>query len=749
MIAQILGLSINQKVLKKSGSSSSPVIKSLEKTALNYLAIGKMASDLTLIKFNFSRWLAIEGVKVTGKTDAHFLKEDERAKKFNVLREKFVNSKVSKKSKDGTDDNKGGKKNLFWRYVNYRISRPIERNITAAVLKKLRKITIVRKLMRIRRIILKSISSFLKKFNFRKMFIDWAKENKKLIAEKLLGFIKAKWKKVAMKLAPKLLIAIIPSLFTGPFFPIAAACITIGLILFDGFSAAYDEYKKGGSAWEIFKAYNAGLFDSVTLGLFGVDSMRKVADAVLSTDWIIGLGKKIGEGIQQFTNFLEEKITIFSDFIIEKFKKIFTANSSPEKYNSAVEEYNKKRIEEEMNERKKYEEYFNGMYERIQKKRNYIKDLQTEIALLEDERNNEGKGINVSSGASGFGLNDRIAETKTELSRAEQDQVAYEQEKQAQYTGTDPIVRKRLGLQEQSLEEKTKERKKEESAAASKQLEGLAQEKQEKGYERGVELGRTASAEKGLGGVTIPAAKPSSPAKSSSPSKTSGEYESIKQMVIANEGWRTKPYKDSRGLWTVGVGHLIGNGKTLPKEWDRELTNEEVRQLFEKDFDEHLKQAQKTPGWDKANEAGRAGLIDLTYNMGGYWYTKFKKAAAFLKDGNFKDAALELKNSAWYKQVGGRAPVTISLISSGSVNDKGGSAALASVMSSTKVASAGKFLGEESTQVAQAQRDQMKPKDVDVINVAKTNNQKIQNQEVASKKPTSDVAAVLVERTSA
>ena len=221
------------------------------------------------------------------------------------------------------------------------------------------------------------------------MFIDWAKENKKLIAEKLLGFIKAKWKKVAMKLAPKLLIAIIPSLFTGPFFPIAAACITIGLILFDGASAAWDEYKKGGSAWEIFKAYNAGVWDSVTLGLFGVDSMRKVADAVLSTDWIIGLGKKIGEGIQQFTNFLEEKITIFSDFIIEKFKKIFTANSSPEKYNSAVEEYNKKRIEEEMNERKKYEEYFNGMYERIQKKRNYIKDLQTEIALLEDERNNE------------------------------------------------------------------------------------------------------------------------------------------------------------------------------------------------------------------------------------------------------------------------------------------------------------------------------------------------------------------------
>jgi len=729
MIAQILGLSINQKVLNKSGSSSSPVVKSLQKTSLNYLAIGKMASDLTLIKFNFSRWLGIEGVKVTGQTDARFLKEDERAKKFNVLREKFVNSKVSKKSKDGTDDNKGALKILFLRYTTRRFTRGTERNITAAVLKKLRKVTTLRKLIRIKRIILKSISTFLKKFNFKKMFIEWFNVNKKIIINSIIDFVKRKWANFAAKLAPKLALAAVPAAATGPLAGFTLIGITAALLIFDGFKMAYDEYEKGGSAFEIFRAFVVGIWESFTLGLIDKDVLENFFD------WNVDLIKKLGEGIEQFTNFLTKKVTVFSDFVIEKFKKIFTVDSSPEKYKSAVEEYNKKRIEEEMNERKKYEEYFNGMYERLQKKRNYIKDLQTEIALLEDERDNEGKAIKVSSGASGFGLNDSIGETKTEMARAQQDQVAALPADQVAALPMDQVS--------------ALSPKQEKNTAAYQQIDELAQEKKDKGYNRGVELGRTASAEKGLGGVTIPAPKPSSPAKTSSPSKTSGEYENIKQMVIANEGWKTKPYKDSRGLWTVGVGHLIGNGKTLPKEWDRELTNEEVRQLFEKDFDEHLKQAQKTPGWDKANEAGRAGLIDLTYNMGGYWYTKFKKAAAFLKDGNFKDAALELKNSAWYKQVGGRAPVTISLISSGSANDKGGSAALASVMSSTKVASAGKFLGQESTQVAQAQREQMKPKDVDVINVAQTNNKKIKNQEVASKKPSSDVAAVLVERTSA
>ena len=38
----------------------------------------------------------------------------------------------------------------------------------------------------------------------------------------------------------------------------------------------------------------------------------------------------------------------------------------------------------------------------------------------------------------------------------------------------------------------------------------------------------------------------------------------IKNMIIDHEGIRYSPYKDSLGLWTVGVGHLIGDGKSLP-----------------------------------------------------------------------------------------------------------------------------------------------------------------------------------------
>lgn len=32
----------------------------------------------------------------------------------------------------------------------------------------------------------------------------------------------------------------------------------------------------------------------------------------------------------------------------------------------------------------------------------------------------------------------------------------------------------------------------------------------------------------------------------------------IQQVFIVDEGLRLSPYKDSKGLWTIGIGHLIG-----------------------------------------------------------------------------------------------------------------------------------------------------------------------------------------------
>ena len=55
-------------------------------------------------------------------------------------------------------------------------------------------------------------------------------------------------------------------------------------------------------------------------------------------------------------------------------------------------------------------------------------------------------------------------------------------------------------------------------------------------------------------------------------------------LIKQFEGCHLKPYQDPIGLWTIGWGHLIGDGKTLPIEWFRELTQEEADELLKKDL---------------------------------------------------------------------------------------------------------------------------------------------------------------------
>jgi len=55
-------------------------------------------------------------------------------------------------------------------------------------------------------------------------------------------------------------------------------------------------------------------------------------------------------------------------------------------------------------------------------------------------------------------------------------------------------------------------------------------------------------------------------------------------LIKRFEGVRNRPYRCSAGLWTVGVGHLIGDGKSLPESWNRTFTKEEIDALLIRDL---------------------------------------------------------------------------------------------------------------------------------------------------------------------
>jgi len=55
-------------------------------------------------------------------------------------------------------------------------------------------------------------------------------------------------------------------------------------------------------------------------------------------------------------------------------------------------------------------------------------------------------------------------------------------------------------------------------------------------------------------------------------------------LIKHHEGVRSRPYRCPANLWTVGVGHLIGDGKLLPDTWNRSFTTEEIDGLLKSDL---------------------------------------------------------------------------------------------------------------------------------------------------------------------
>ena len=55
------------------------------------------------------------------------------------------------------------------------------------------------------------------------------------------------------------------------------------------------------------------------------------------------------------------------------------------------------------------------------------------------------------------------------------------------------------------------------------------------------------------------------------------------KLIERFEGISFTPYKDCVGLYTIGVGHLIGDGRSLPSSWNRTLTVNECYELLASD----------------------------------------------------------------------------------------------------------------------------------------------------------------------
>jgi len=89
------------------------------------------------------------------------------------------------------------------------------------------------------------------------------------------------------------------------------------------------------------------------------------------------------------------------------------------------------------------------------------------------------------------------------------------------------------------------------------------------------------------------------------------------KLIKHFEGVRNRPYRDAIGLWTVGVGHLIGNGKQLPDSYNKVFTNAEIDAILRQDlarFERGI--AMLFPVSYKFTQGMYDALVSFSFNLG-------------------------------------------------------------------------------------------------------------------------------------
>lgn len=110
------------------------------------------------------------------------------------------------------------------------------------------------------------------------------------------------------------------------------------------------------------------------------------------------------------------------------------------------------------------------------------------------------------------------------------------------------------------------------------------------------------------------------------------------ELIVFYEGERLTSYKDTGGVWTIGVGHTsdekfkVTKGQTITKEFSRELLRHDL-----KEAENFVKTLVKVP----LNENQYGALVSFTFNLGG-GSLKISTLLKKLNAGNYKAIPSEL-----------------------------------------------------------------------------------------------------------
>ena len=149
--------------------------------------------------------------------------------------------------------------------------------------------------------------------------------------------------------------------------------------------------------------------------------------------------------------------------------------------------------------------------------------------------------------------------------------------------------------------------------------------------------------------------------------------ELLRQLLIDEEGVELDAYQDSRGIWTIGIGHNLEIDQTdeeldaigrveLPDDLSTvTITTQEAYKLFDIDVNDAIEDISSVFDVQELNDLGetrRAVILSMVFQLGGGGIRKFKNFIAAVKSQDWDTASDEMlfanvaaqRPSAWYRQ---------------------------------------------------------------------------------------------------
>lgn len=147
------------------------------------------------------------------------------------------------------------------------------------------------------------------------------------------------------------------------------------------------------------------------------------------------------------------------------------------------------------------------------------------------------------------------------------------------------------------------------------------------------------------------------------------------ERLASDEGRRVKPYLDSVGVWTIGIGRNLEDVGFSDNEVElladyfggyREavngifrvgLTDDIIEYMFRRDVERAERDLDaRFPFWrDVTPDARRDVIVNMCFNLGLTRFAHFTKFWHAIRARDYPRAAVEMLDSRWARQVGPRS----------------------------------------------------------------------------------------------